>query len=334
MSTKEEQVAVLTDKLSALENESRRLLTALRWAGKVRMVLLACLLLFVLISGVMFYRLYNDIKTNRIEEVRRIIRENPEDFSEPLTRQVMLLAEEHGPSVVEVFREQAQQDSQQYLDAFDAERTKLIANLQVNLEQKLNASYSNMLSEHEQMLKEEFPVLKDPAKLENIRLNMEKVYDKIGKRYLVDSLREEMESIANKVDSFPASQPKQDNIPLGEQIATELLELVRLMLVNSENYVVPTDMASAQTSSEGKGDGPSSVSLDIKDNEPGKPPTPDENLTESKNDDDSAGKEESVAEVKDQNEKSSDKDESSNEDESSDEDKTGDEGDSNATANK
>jgi hypothetical protein len=212
----------------------------------------------------------------------------------------MLLAEEQGPYVVEAFRKQAQEDSQQYVQAFDAERATLIANLQTNLEAKLQESYAAMLAEQEEMLKKEFPVLQDPDKLENIRSNMEKIYDKIGKRYYVDSLKEEMESIASKIDTFPPSQPKQDNIPLGEQVATELLELVRLMLVNTENYVVPPaePAVSAQTPAQGKGDGPSTVAVDIENNAPAKPPTPDEDSTKSKEQDKSGDQEKAIDEEK------------------------------------
>lgn len=289
MSTHEEQIVILTEKLGILENESRRILAALHWSSRVRTVLFFGLMLFALISTFLFYRLYVDVKTNRIAEVQRIIREHPEKFSEPLTRQVMFLAEEQGPFVIEAFRKQAQEDSALYLNAFDTERATLINNLQANLEEKLNDSYATMLAEQEEMLKAEFPVLKDPDKLDNIRTNMEKVYDKIGKRYFVDSLREELESIANKIDTFPAAEPKVDNIPLGEQIATELLELVRLMLVNSENYIVPTSTErsdAAQSMSVEKAKGPSSVSLDLESSGLAKPPKPDEpadETTEGKN---------------------------------------------------
>jgi signal transduction histidine kinase len=241
MSTQDQQIAVLTDKLNALENESRRILRALQWSTKVRMILFFGLLLFVLISSFLFYRLYNDIKTRRLEEVQRLIAEQPAEFSEPLTRQIMALAEQEGPFVAEAFREQAQEDSQLYVAAFDEERTTLINNLQSQLETKMTASYATMLNEQEQMLKEEFPELEDPEKMQNIRDNMEKIYDKLSKRYYVEFLKDELEDIAVSLDGFPKSEPNDENIPVGEQIATEFLELVRMMLVNSDHYVIPPE---------------------------------------------------------------------------------------------
>ena len=241
MPTQEQQVAVLTDKLNALENESRRILRALQWSTKVRMILFFGLLLFVLISSFLFYRLYNDIKTRRLAEVQRMISEQPAEFSEPLTRQIMALAEQEGPFVAETFREQAQEDSQLYVAAFDEERTTLITNLQSQLEAKLTKSYATMLDEQEQMLRDEFPELEDPEKMQNIRDNMEKIYEKLSKRYYVEFLKDELEEIAVSLDKFPESEPNDDNVPVGEQIATEFLELVRMMLVNSDHYVIPPD---------------------------------------------------------------------------------------------
>lgn len=247
MSTPEQHINLLTDKLNALELESRRILRALHWATKVRLILFCGLLLFVAVSAVLFYLLFQDIRNNRIAEVQRVIREQPEKFSEPLTRQIMLLAEEEGRHVAEVFRQQAQEDSSLYVEAFDKERDALIENLQTSLEEKLAISYATMLDEQEEMLIAEFPVLEDPEKLENIRNNMEKIYDKIGKRYFVEYLKDEMEELVVKIDSFPSVDPRLDNMPVVEQIATEFLELVRMMIVNADNYVIPQNDAAGST---------------------------------------------------------------------------------------
>ena len=241
MTTQEQQIEMLTEKLSVLENESRRILNALHWATKVRLILTSVLLLFVLISVFMFYRLYVDVKTRRIAEVQRLISEQPAEFSEPLTRQLMALAEQEGPHVIKVFREQAQKDSQLYMKAFDAERETLIANLQRRMEEKLASSYSAILDEQEKLLAREFPVLKDPAKSHIVRDNMEEIYEKIGNRYYVNYLKEELDELADQLDSFPPAEPRQANVPIAEQVANEFLQLVSLMLIHSENYQIPEE---------------------------------------------------------------------------------------------
>ena len=241
MTTQEQQIEMLTEKLNVLENESRRILNALHWATKVRLILTSVLLLFVLISVGMFYWLYVDVKTRRIAEVQRLISEQPAEFSEPLTRQLMALAEQEGPHVVDVFREQAQKDSQLYMDAIDAERETLIANLQRRMEDKLASSYSTLLDEQEKLLANEFPVLKDPAKSEIVRDNMEEIYEKIGNRYYVNFLKEELDELADQLDSFPPAEPRQANVPIAELVATEFLQLVSLMLIHSENYQIPEE---------------------------------------------------------------------------------------------
>ncbi len=239
--TTEQQLAAVTDKMNALENESRRILRALNWATKVRLILFCGLFLFVLTSAFLFYRLYIDIRHNRLAEVQRTIESQPELFSEPLTRQVLRLAEDEGPHIAEVFRLQAEADSDVIVAAMNAERDVLIKNLQKDMQEKLTASFSKMLDEQEELLIKEFPVLEDPEKMENVRNNMEKVYQQFGQRYYVDFMKEELEEIAGKLDEFPASQPKMANISVAEQIALELFELIRMTLVYADNYVFPDD---------------------------------------------------------------------------------------------
>lgn len=169
MATQEEQIEILNKKLSELENESRRILSALRWATKVRMILFAGLLVFAVGAVFKFTGLYNEIKNQRIAEVQRIIQTEPEKFAEPLTKQLVQLMEEQGPYVMDVFREQAEKDSDAYMDAFDVEREQLVANLEEKLKVKLAASYEELLSEQEKLLVKQYPVLEDPEKLKLVR---------------------------------------------------------------------------------------------------------------------------------------------------------------------
>jgi hypothetical protein len=239
MTTQEEQIEILNKKLSELENESRRILNALRWATKVRMILFAGLLVFAVGAVFKFTGLYNEIKNQRIVEVQRIIQTEPEKFAEPLTKQLVQLMEEQGPYVIEVFREQAEKDSDAYMDAFDVEREQLIANVEEKLKVKLAASYEELLSKQEKILVRQYPVLEDPEKLKLVRGNVEGIYEKIGDRYYLDFLQEQIEILADRLESFPIADSEQGNIPVSEQILAEMLELVRLMLIHSENYQMP-----------------------------------------------------------------------------------------------
>lgn len=239
MATQDEQIEILTKKLSELENESRRILNALRWATKVRMILFAGLLVFAVGAVVKYTGLYNEIKNQRIVEVQRIIQEEPEKFAEPLTKQLVQLMEEQGPYVMEVFREQAEKDSNAYMDAFDVERDQLIVNVEEKLKIKLAASYEELLSKQETLLVKQYPVLEDPEKLKQVRANVEKIYENIGDRYYFNFLQEQIEILADRLESFPIAESDQGNVPVGEQILAEMLELVRLMLIHSENYQMP-----------------------------------------------------------------------------------------------
>ncbi|MDG2182709.1 MAG: hypothetical protein P8L78_13530 [Mariniblastus sp.] len=254
MTTQEEQIEILNKKLSELENESRRILNALRWATKVRMILFAGLLVFAVGAVFKFTGLYNEIKNQRIVEVQRIIQTEPEKFAEPLTKQLVQLMEEQGPYVIEVFREQAEKDSDAYMDAFDVEREQLIANVEEKLKVKLAASYEDLLSEQEKLLVRQYPVLEDPEKLKLVRGNVEGIYEKIGDRYYLDFLQEQIEILADRLESFPITDSEQGNVPVSEQILAEMLELVRLMLIHSENYQMPVKKDVSTTAGAPKAD--------------------------------------------------------------------------------
>ena len=101
------------------------------------------------------------------------------------------------------------------------------------------ASYEELLSEQEKLLVKQYPVLEDPEKLKLVRGNVEDIYDKIGDRYYLNFLQEQIEILADRLESFPMTDSEQANIPASEQILTEMLELVRLMLIHSENYQMP-----------------------------------------------------------------------------------------------
>ena len=239
MTTEEQTNQILNAKLEALELESRRVLRAMRWSTRVRLILVLALLVFVIVFSLFFYRLYTDIRDRRVAEVQRIINERPEEFSEPLTRQLIQLAEGQGPYIGTVFREQIEKDSQKYVDAFDDERDVFITNMQTMLEGKLNAANAAVMEEHETILRREFPELMDDRKLELIKSNMEEIYTQVGKRYYVDFMGDRLKSIVSKLDTFPAAKPRQPGAPLSEQLASEMLELVRMMVIYSENYVPP-----------------------------------------------------------------------------------------------
>ncbi|MEM9942106.1 MAG: hypothetical protein AAF939_11015 [Planctomycetota bacterium] len=241
MTSEEDQIAALTNSLNSLENESRKLLNAVQWSSKVRKILFVLVLLFAVIAVFIFYRLFVEIRDNRITKIQQIISEQPEEFVQPLTREVVAIAEKEGPYLADVFRKQAQDDTKLYIEAIEKEQNTLVDNLQKKFEKKVLESYAMMLDEQEATLKKEFPVLRDPEKMKYLRKNMEDVYEKIGKRYFVDNLKEEMESLVSKLEKFPASTPNSDTIPVAEQIATEFLELVQMMVVNSNNYVIPND---------------------------------------------------------------------------------------------
>jgi hypothetical protein len=238
----EEQITALTARLNELENESRRVLGALRWSSRVRKVLILGLLLFLIVFGVLYYRLYSNFMNDRLAKVRQLINDRPEEFSEPLTRQMLVLLQDQGPYVANVFRDQISADQERFSTALGAERELFSEHMIRDFEKKLNEAYDVVIQTHEQALQREFPELRDPVKMKLVHDNLQDVYERVGRRYHVDVMREHVKQVVSQIDNFPRIEPRQPNVPVPEQIATEMLELVRMMLINSEYYVTPEEM--------------------------------------------------------------------------------------------
>ncbi len=241
--THEEQITRLNDRLQRLENESRRLLDAVRWSGRVRIILVTCLVLFLFVFGALYFWLYLDVRNNRMAEYPRLIGERPEQFSEPLTRQAIQLFEMESPGVADVFLAQFNKDRATYVDLIEKERKTLTDNIVRSFEAKLNETSKSFLEEHQEVLAREFPELRDEKKMALIKDNLQDIYERIGRRYHVHFMRDRLDSLIAQIDEFPRIEPKASGVPVTEQIFSEMLELLRMMLINSENYLSPEELA-------------------------------------------------------------------------------------------
>ncbi len=239
--SQDDQVARLTSQLEGLEQECQGILAAMRYSKNVRLILLVGLLLFVGVFSYMFYQLYQDITHRRLAEIQAEFTARQDEFVEPLTRELFLLVEDTRPEVTQVLLDRASEDAPKYMSAFDAERTTLVTNLESYLDQKLQTTFEEVVSEHQDVLSKEFPELVDGSKIDQVRKNFENAYKQVGKRYYVDYMREKLEELVTRLDKFPPAEPREPGIPVGEQVASEFLDMVRMMLVYSDRYATELD---------------------------------------------------------------------------------------------
>lgn len=244
---KNDQVAELSQQLRVLEERAQGLLAALRWSSWVRNVLFLCLLAFVVVFGILYYQLYQDITKNKLIEFQNILAEKQQELLEPVSREVFTLVEEVGPEVLQVFQKQIEADGTKYMDAFQKEREVLMADLETHLNEVVSTAYDKMLDEHEKILQAEFPELNSESNRAKLHANMEQTYDQLVRRYYIDYFHNEIERMTMAIDKFPMSEPDETKGPLAQQVLYELMEMIQMMMVEPSD---PVGLAQA-TAAEG-----------------------------------------------------------------------------------
>jgi hypothetical protein len=261
-----DQVAELSAKLSALENESQRLLAALQWSSIVRNILLVCLVGFVAVFGLLYYRLYKDITERKLHEFQTILAAQQDELLEPLTKEAFKLTEDVGPELVTIFEKQIEKDGNKYVNAFNQEREILSQNLQVQVDQTASGLYEKLLNDHEQILREEFPQISSEEDVKMLHDNMGKVYQQLVQRYYIDYFHKEIERMALAIDKFPMAEPDESKGPLAQQVMYELMEMAQMMMVGPsddlnlaaarESFAIPASSEKAVPSEQPKPDVP------------------------------------------------------------------------------
>lgn len=226
-----DQVAELSAQLSALENESQRLLSALQWSSTVRNILLLCLVAFCVVFGYLYYSLYREVNEQKIAQIQAILVEKQDEILKPVTDEAYALVQDVGPEVVEIFQKRIESDGKKYVNAFTKERDILSKNLELHVEEAANQTYEKLLADHEKILQEEFPDLDNEANRARLHTNMAETYKEVVRRYYIDYFKKEIEKMAVAVDQFPVAEPDEAKGPLAQQVLYELMEMVQMMMV-------------------------------------------------------------------------------------------------------
>lgn len=241
--------------LEAILGESARLVEELARARKVRRLLLLGFLVFVVVTGVMFWRLIERIRSQEnIDEIARRVQARLAENSDRYMNEVRLLIDHSTPILTEAFYRQAKQDLPEFMRRAGEQRDLLVANLQEGLTRRMEEHYHHILDTHEKALQEEFPAAQDPVVRERLQTNLGIVFDRLVKRYYGDELRDQLTALYDRWDHFPAADPPgRDEPPLEDQFVGSLLELLSTKLtqpqgaVAAADAVVPTATAPART---------------------------------------------------------------------------------------
>ena len=151
-----------------------------------------------------------------------------------IMKDVQALVDHSAPVVSKAFYEQAKNDLPAFLKAGQAERDKLVENLQERLTERLKKHHQTLLARHEKLLHEEFPAVKDEKLHVAMMANLQVVVDELVKKYYIEELQSEMKTLYATWDEFPAASPAdKGDLPLEDQLVANLLELLKIKLAET-----------------------------------------------------------------------------------------------------
>ncbi|MGQ0635817.1 MAG: hypothetical protein ACT4QC_14495 [Planctomycetaceae bacterium] len=234
--------SALSERVVAVERDARAVVDALAGARRLRWLILLVLAAFVVAVCYAFYSLATRFqKQEALDELVKVAQGRLEARSDFFSGQARDLANNVGPELKSIFLEQVQHDTPAYLSAVHAQREKLAENLQSEIETRLQAHHRKLLDQHRQLLKEEFPSVDDERLHDAMVANLSVAVDRLVKKYYIEDLKSELTALYGAWDDFPIAAPTSgDDLPLEEQLYADLIELLKLKLVES-----PTTIADA-----------------------------------------------------------------------------------------
>jgi hypothetical protein len=210
------------DALRAAMSHARRVRTGL-FLLAVAFVAGVCVLFASFASGFAS----KDYQDKLFEAAQKKLEENSPEYR----AQLQEFFKSTSPVVAQAFMTQVKKDLPGFVKSMQAERDKLAEDLRVKLEQRLHDQYAKILQKHSDTLKAEFPSAQDPAVQTKLSDNLRKVFEQMAKKYYLDDLKDEIVTLYDQADHFPAADAPGKNDPATEdQIIGELLEVLKQSL--------------------------------------------------------------------------------------------------------
>jgi hypothetical protein len=228
---------VLPKRVASVHSDARQLMEALAQVRRTRQVLLLALVVFVCITCFAFYRLATRFQQK--EQLDLLVRKAQERFAantDQYMRDVQGLVDHSAPVVSKAFYDQAKKDLPAFLQASQAERDKLVEDLQQKLSKRITQHHEQLLSRHQKLLREEFPAVEDEKLHEAMMANLQVAVDAMVQKYYIEELKNEMLVLYGSWDEFPPVPPAgKDDLPLGDQLIGNLLELMKIKLAETSS---------------------------------------------------------------------------------------------------
>ena len=225
----------LTARLDELQRHTEGLTAALENSRTTRRLIMLAFLAFVVVSLWQFYALGNQLRSaeyqNRLmAELQKSLDGNQKSFQAEGEKLVKAVT----PVVTTAFSEQSKKDMPVFMQIIDRERTTLLESLATRMSEKLEDHHHKLLSRHDKLFQEEFPSVQNPEIRDRMMGNTLLALDRLVKKYYVDELKKELQSMDRAWEDFPpADKAGEGDPPLESQLVGELMDLLAIKFSRS-----------------------------------------------------------------------------------------------------
>ena len=121
-----------------------------------------------------------------------------------------------------------------FMQIIDRERTTLLESLATRMSEKLEDHHHKLLSRHDKLFQEEFPSVQNPEIRDRMMGNTLLALDRLVKKYYVDELKKELQSMDRAWEEFPpADKAGEGDPPLESQLVGEMMDLLAIKFSRS-----------------------------------------------------------------------------------------------------
>jgi hypothetical protein len=225
---------VQTPEVDAVLREASALTSALSRARVVRRLLLLAVVIFVAALGYAIYNEANHFMSPKYrDDLMNVAQERLKANQDKYMHHVQDLYEKNYPIITEAFYTQAKQDMPKFLQEIEKERGTLSDRLQAELQKRLDKHYETLVAKHQKTIEQELPGAKDEKMREKMTKNLTLAVQKVSKKYYVDELHAQIETLFKTWDKFPpAEDPKPGEPSIDDQLLPALLDVLKDMLAH------------------------------------------------------------------------------------------------------
>jgi hypothetical protein len=227
---------LIQKQIEKLSNACAELTAAYALARRIRFLLMMAVAVFVIAVSFAFYRLGSGLmKDEYTQQLTDIAEKRLEKNQDRYMRHVELLVDHTTPAITDAFSKQANKDMPAYLNLMERERDTFAKELETKLGKRLQDRYEHSLDKHEQILKTEFPQVKDQVLHDRMMNNLHIAIDRLMQKYYVTEIERQLQQLFQAWDKFPpADPPRKNELPLEQQFTAELYRLLAIKLGSTQ----------------------------------------------------------------------------------------------------